>query len=39
MAIIVLKIYQHVYNIPLEGTVSQIFKICLSFLFMTTGRY
>ena len=26
MAFIILKVYQHVYNIHLEGTVSQNFK-------------
>ena len=32
MAFIILKIYQHVYNIYLEGTVSQNLKIGLIFL-------
>ena len=34
MALITLKVYQHVYKIHLEGTVSQNFKIGTSFLFM-----
>ena len=33
MAFIILKLYQHV-NIHLEGTVSQNFKIGLSFIFI-----
>ena len=35
MALIILKVYQHVYNIHLEGTVSQNLKISLSFIFMS----
>ena len=35
MAFIILKVYQHVYNINLEGTVSQNLKIGLSLLFMS----
>ena len=35
MALIILKVYQHVYNIHLEGTVSQNFKISLSFIYMS----
>ena len=34
MAFDILKFYQHAYNIRLEGTVSQNFKIGLSFIFM-----
>ena len=34
MEFIILKVYQHVYNIHLKGTVSQNFKIGSSFLFM-----
>ena len=40
MAFIILKVYQHVYNIHLEGTVSQNFEIGLSFfLCKKTGRF
>ena len=35
MAFIILKVYQHVYNIHLEGTVSHNFEIGLSFFFMS----
>ena len=35
MAFIILKLYQHVYNIHSERTVSQNFKIGLSFIFMS----
>ena len=35
MAFIILKVYQHVYNIHLKGTMSQNFKIGPSFLFMS----
>ena len=35
MALIILKIYQHVHNVHLEGTVSQNFKIGFSFSFMS----
>ena len=35
MAFIILKVYQHVYNIHLEGTLSQNLKIGLSLLFMS----
>ena len=35
MAFIILRVYQHVYNIHLEGTVSQNVKIGLSLLFMS----
>ena len=35
MTFIILKVYQHIYNIHLEGTVSQNLKICLSLLFMS----
>ena len=38
MALIILKVFQHVYNIHLEGTVSQNFKISLSFIFMSKKR-
>ena len=34
MALIILKVYQHVHNVHLEGTVSQNFKIGFSFSFM-----
>ena len=34
MAFIILKLYQHVYNIHLEGTVSQNYKIGLGFIFI-----
>ena len=33
MAFIILKVYQHVLNIDLKGTVSHNFKIDPSFLF------
>ena len=40
MAYIFLKFYKHVHNIHLEGTVSQIFYLGLSFDFMKkTGRF
>ena len=35
IAFIILKVYQHVYNIHLKETVSQNFKIVPSFLFMS----
>ena len=35
MQLIILKLYHHVYNIHLKGTVSQNFKIGPSFLFMS----
>ena len=35
MVLIILKVYQHVYNIHLEGTVSQNLKKSLSFIFMS----
>ena len=35
MTFFILKVYQHVYNIHLEGTVSQNLKIGFSFLFMS----
>ena len=35
MAFIILKFYQHAYNIRLEGTMSQNLKIGLSFFFMS----
>ena len=38
MAFIILKLFQHVYNIHLEGTVSQHFKIGLSFIFIAKKR-
>ena len=38
MASIILKFYQHAYNIRLERTVSQNVKIGLSFLFMSKQR-
>ena len=34
MAYISLRLYKHVHNIHLEGTVSQIFYLWLSFDFM-----
>ena len=40
MALIILNVYQHVYNIHLEGSVSQNFKISLSFIFMSkNGKF
>ena len=40
MAFIILKLYQHVYNIHSEGTESQNFKIVLSFILcQKTGRF
>ena len=38
MALIILKVYQHVYNIHLKGTVSQHFKIGPSFYFYVKKR-
>ena len=41
MAYISLKFYKHVHNIHLEGTMSQIFYLGLTFDFMLkkTGRF
>ena len=35
VAFIILNVFQHVYNIHLEGTMSHNFEIGLSFIFMS----